>query len=405
MQNGIRTFNGTDLHTLIAGALSTMVSKGYSASTIASAKRVWGAMEQYAETYKGEVFNEAFRQSFIREALPADLENRDSMYRTTRAMNILSDYAEFNVIFRQYSTPSDPFSEAFAQLFEEFMESYKGHGLAKSTLSIYRARLLRFHDYLVDSGIASFNEIQPDTINSYVQSMARFSTTYVSETLRLLRQLFAYAYHNGYIENNYEANLPHVRNLRQQKLPSTFTEEEMTEIVASVDRNNPIGKRNYAIFLLAARLGLRGSDIVDLQFSDIDWDKGVLSKAQVKTKKRIDLPLTDDVAWAIIDYLKNGRPNSNCSKIFICHRDPYDGLSSVSKLVTVQMRKAGMNKTANKKQGMHAFRHGLATTMLEKGIALPIIQQTLGHADIGTTEIYLRVSMSQLSKCGLEVDI
>ena len=117
------------------------------------------------------------------------------------------------------------------------------------------------------------------------------------------------------------------------------------------------------------------------------------------------MPLPDDVGWAIIDYLKNGRPQTDSKNIFVSHNYPYMQLSSIFKIVPAQMRKAGIKSPNGRRIGMHAFRHGLATHMLEKNIPLPVISQTLGHADIKSTEVYLRISIAQLSQCALEVDI
>ena len=199
--------------------------------------------------------------------------------------------------------------------------------------------------------------------------------------------------------------IPHVKNLRQQKIPSTFTTNEIEQILNSVDRSNPIGKRNYAIFLIAARLGIRSSDIQALTFSNIDWDKNVIFFTQHKTGRSLLLPMPNDVGWAIIDYLKNGRPETNAKNIFVSHNYPYEEFLSIKSIIPRQMRCAGIKTPANKRIGMHAFRHGLATRMLEKDVPLPVISQTLGHADISSTEVYLRISMKQLSKCGLEVEL
>ena len=150
---------------------------------------------------------------------------------------------------------------------------------------------------------------------------------------------------------------------------------------------------------------MRSCDIKALQFSYINWKEKTISFAQKKTKKRLSLPLPDDVGWAIIDYLKNGRPISDSEYVFIQHTPPYAQYADMRNILVKQMRKAGISTPANKRIGMHCFRHSLATTMLEKGVALPVISQTLGHADISSTEVYLRINLSQLKLCALEVDL
>ena len=348
---------------------------------------------------------EGFRQQFLQDVCAEALEKRDSMYRITRAVNMLSDFTQFHVIFRQYCTPSTDFSEELHDLFSEFLKAEEHRHFSESTMKQLRGRLMRFHDYLYDIGIRDFKSVTGSIINTYILSLARYSTTYVSESLREIRRLLTFGYENGFIDTPLSDFIPHVKNIRQQKIPSTFTDTEIEKILNSVDRSNPIGKRNYAIFLIAARLGIRSSDIRTLTFSNINWDDKLISFCQQKTGHALSLPLPDDVGWAIIDYLKNGRPETNVKNIFVSHMYPYGELHSLGNVIPRQMRTAGINTPANKRTGMHAFRHGLATRMLENDVSLPVISQTLGHADISSTEVYLRISIKQLALCGLEVDL
>lgn len=221
----------------------------------------------------------------------------------------------------------------------------------------------------------------------------------------MLRRLSLYAFQNGYHAEDLSGCIPAVKNSRQQKLPAVFSEDEVEKILSSFDRENPMGKRNYAIFLLAARMGLRSCDIKALEFSFINWTEKTISFTQKKTKKYLTLPLTDDVGWAVIDYLKNGRPVSDSKYVFIQHVPPYGQYRDLRNVLVKQMRKAGIETPANKRIGMHCFRHSLAATMLENGVPLPVISQTLGHADIASTEVYLRINISQLRLCALEVEL
>ncbi len=394
-----------ELRNYVSALEEVMIQKGYSECYINVCNKVWQTLIKYADAFPKQEFTESFRNQFLLEIYDEKLERRDEMYRITRSMNILSDYIYFHVIFRQYCTPKTEFSKELGRIFVDFLTEEKKRNFSQETEKQLRARLMRFHDYLYDIGIHDANLISGEIINTYILSLARFSTTYVSETLREMKRLFIFAYQNKYVDNSLDQYIPRVKNIRQQKIPSTFSVDEINSIIASIERNNPIGKRNYAIFLIAARLGIRGSDIRSLTFSNIDWDQKTVSFSQQKTGHLLKLPLPDDVGWAIIDYLKNGRPQTDSKNIFVSHNYPYMQLSSISKIVPAQMRKAGIKSPNGRRIGMHAFRHGLATHMLEKNIPLPVISQTLGHADIKSTEVYLRISIAQLSQCALEVDI
>lgn len=285
-----------------------------------------------------------------------------------------------------------------------FADSEARRGLAEGSMKSLWSRLYRLYLFFTDKGAVTFEMITRDMINDFIKYLAPYSTTYVSENLRMLRRLSLYAFQNGYHAEDLSGCVPSVKNSRQQRLPAVFSEDEVEKILSSFDRENPIDKRNYAIFLLAARMGIRSCDIKALEFSFINWTEKIISFTQKKTQKYLILPLPDDVGWAIIDYLKNGRPISDSKYIFIQHTPPYGQYSDLRNVLVKQMRKAGIETPANKRIGMHCFRHSLATTMLENGVPLPVISQTLGHADISSTEVYLRINISQLRLCALEVE-
>lgn len=120
----------------------------------------------------------------------------------------------------------------------------------------------------------------------------------------------------------------------------------------------------------------------------------------------VELPLTEEVGWAIIDYLQNGRPQSDCDHVFIKHCAPYDALSpSMYRTIQKYMQKAGIKCLNGKATGMHALRHSLASSMLAQKTPLPIISGTLGHTNPHSTETYLGIGLHQLRECALEVEI
>jgi len=192
--------------------------------------------------------------------------------------------------------------------------------------------------------------------------------------------------------------------VKKYRLPTVFTPEEVERILAQVDRDNAMGKRDYAILLLVSKLGLRISDVRSLCFENIDWAAKTISIIQQKTGVPIDMPLFDDIGWAIIDYMKHGRPQSECKNIFIRHTAPYDGFNySLQRMVLKYVQKAGVIVSAEKPVGMHTFRHSVATTMLKNGASYTEIAQALGHANPESAYTYTSVDEEQLRKCALEV--
>lgn len=399
------TVSTAELRPLVSALKNEMQKKGYSPLSMRGLENVWDALLHYASTVPATAFDENFREGFLQTEYGLRMDLEYTMYRASRALELLKNYIEFGVVTGVPKKQRREFSDAYRPLMTAFSDGEARRGLAEGTMKSLWSRLYRLYLFLTDKGADTFSMVTRDMINDFIKYLAPYSTTYVSENLRMLRRLSLYAFQNGYHAKDLSGCIPAVKNSRQQKLPAVFSEDEVEKILSSFDRENPMGKRNYAIFLLAARMGLRSCDIKALEFSFINWTEKTISFTQKKTKKYLTLPLTDDVGWAVIDYLKNGRPVSDSKYVFIQHVPPYGQYRDLRNVLVKQMRKAGIETPANKRIGMHCFRHSLATTMLENGVPLPVISQTLGHADIASTEVYLRINISQLRLCALEVEL
>ena len=399
------TVSTAELLPLISALKLEMQKKGYSPLSIRGLENVWDALLHYASTIPETAFDENFREEFLQTEYGFRMDLEYTMYRASRALELLKNYIDFGVVTGIPKNQRQEFSDGYHSLITAFADGEARRGLAEGSMKSLWSRLYRLHIFFLDKGADMFSMVTRDMINDFIKYLAPYSTTYVSENLRMLRRLCLYAYQNNYHAEDLSGCIPFVKNIRQQRLPAVFTEDEIEKILSSFDRENPMGKRNYAIFLLAARMGLRSCDIKALEFSFINWTEKTIAFTQKKTKKDLTLPLPDDVGWAIIDYLKNGRPISDSKYVFIQHKPPYGQYTDLRNVLVKQMRKAGIETPANKRIGMHCFRHSLATTMLENGVSLPVISQTLGHADIASTEVYLRINVSQLKLCALEVEL
>ena len=244
-----------------------------------------------------------------------------------------------------------------------------------------------------------YNEAQT---NTYLETLTGYSKNTISFTVSYLMD---FSFQNGYHDQNFAITLPHIKYSQSAHLPAVFTTDEVERILKNIDTDSPIGKRNYAIILLLARLGIRISDVLKLQFHSIDWERKRIYVQQQKTGTAIELPLLEDVGWAIIDYLQNARPITSCQNIFVCHNPPFDQIRNwMAKDISRAVQRAGIRTPPNKTVGAHTFRHSLATNLLNKGVGLTEIAQTLGHASPESTESYIALSMETLRVCALEVN-
>lgn len=227
-----------------------------------------------------------------------------------------------------------------------------------------------------------------------------------AHVLGTIRRFFSYMYDEHIIDTDMASLFKGICPKRHEKLPSYYDKEEVMKIEQAVDRTSALGKRDYAIILLASRLGLRSSDISRLTFSDLDWDANKIHIVQYKTQKPLVLPLLSDVGNAIIDYARYARPKTDISNIFVTAYKPYGQISpaGMSSIVTNHIYKAGI-QPKGRHTGSHSLRRSLATTLLENDIMLPVISECLGHSCSTSTMYYLGIDVKSLLKCSLEVPL
>ena len=219
-----------------------------------------------------------------------------------------------------------------------------------------------------------------------------------------LRKFLSYLHVTKITEQDFSVLLQNLKYGRGSKLPSVYTAEEIIHLEQNIQRGSSVGKRNYAMLLLASRLGLRASDIVNLEFSNINWEDNSIRLSQLKTGRPIDLPLLGDVGDAIIDYVLHGRPKTAIKKIFVTATRPVRALmaSNMHAIITRMLAEAGI-EAKGRHHGGHAMRHSLAATMLGNNVGISVISNILGHSDTETTMVYLGVDVKLLTASSLEV--
>lgn len=289
---------------------------------------------------------------------------------------------------------------------ESFMEYRKSLLQSEITWKQYRLDLLRFNIYLNEKGISDVCQITTVIIMQYIwERMARFTQPTIRHTLTSIRQFLFYLHETGRTEKNLSLVVPRCSAQPLKKVPSTYSKKEIAQLLGVIDRADSRGKRDYAMILIASRLGLRSSDICQLKFTELDWKQNRILLKQKKTETQIQLPLLSDVGEAIIDYLKYGRPQSKLPFIFLKHVPPYDCVtgSAFINAIKTGVRRAGIIYKGTRKHGPHALRHSLANILLEQNTPLPVITGILGHKDLETTKMYLGIDLTSLRKCALNV--
>jgi site-specific recombinase XerD len=235
-------------------------------------------------------------------------------------------------------------------------------------------------------------------IERHVRDHSPRSAKHMCSAVRAFMRFLQY---RGYIATDLASFVPGVRAWRLTSLPTYLLPDQVQTVLDCCDRHTPIGRRDYAIALLLARIGLRANEVALLTLDDIDWRIGQLT-VHGKGRRRAELPLPAEVGAAMVDYIKHGRPQSGSRRMFLRQLVPHTGFASsaaVSMIATMALTRAGIDNVSHK--GAHLFRHSLATQLLRAGASLTQIGQVLRHQDHDTTRIYAKVDIVSLRTLGL----
>jgi len=293
------------------------------------------------------------------------------------------------------------------ELILEFLSYRKSLGLTKDTLDSNKIYLHRFLEYLDAKEVQTVSGIAKRHILDFVNSLGFYSKATTHCMLSTLRNFLKYLRDHYYAAIDFSYLVPKSSYKKDAHLPTTYEKDEVERLIQAVDRGSPKGKRDVTMILIAARLGLRASDICGLKFENIIWETNTILLIQQKTKKKIELPLIEEIGNAIIDYLKYGRPVSDLPYIFIHINQPYDRLAepTLHSIVSFYLRRAEISNVNKKKHGPHALRHSLAGYLLQKKTPITVISEVLGHANTESTKTYLRIDLESLRQCALEVPL
>lgn len=396
------------LANLIKKTKEELIKTRFSKLTLEGIERVWNNLEQYLRNKGINYFSMDHAMTFLRERYHFMEPGRSASINQhrLRAIQLLADFQAHQRIFIRRKQKSYQFAQPFEDIFLEFMDFRKSAGISSRTLESYAIYLERFSRYLSNHKVNHVAEIDAKHVHGFIQSSSAFysiSTIYC--TCCLLRVLFRYLFKQKMITEDLSITVPSIRCSKKSKIPSAYSQQEIRQLLACVDRGNPKGKRDYAILLIAIRLGIRATDICKLTFDNLKWESNTIEFKQNKTGDTIVLPLLNDVGEAVIDYIKYGRPTVETNKVFLRLCAPIGRLRAptLHSIVTHYMNKSGILIPKGKKHGPHALRHSLASALLEKNIPVPVISEVLGHADSQTTSTYLKIDILNLRKYSLDV--
>ena len=272
--------------------------------------------------------------------------------------------------------------------------------LAEVTIVRYVAFVRKFLVDRFGDGPVKLSRLSAGDVVRFVQRQVPCMHLKTAKLLMTaLRSFLHYARYRGQVTCDLATAVPTVANWSMPSVPRAIPADAVRRLLASINRRTAIGRRDYAILLLLARLGLRASEVVRLKLKDIDWNVGSIT-VEGKGDRRSVLPLPADVGSAIASYLRSGRPR--CGRhVFLRTTAPirgFRGPASIAYVVQQNLARAGIQAPTN---GAHQFRHALATKMLHHGASLAEIGEVLRHRSPETTKIYTKVDLNSLRALAL----
>jgi integrase len=247
--------------------------------------------------------------------------------------------------------------------------------------------------------------VQAAQVAAFVASQVHLQPKSLALLVSNLRSFLRYLCQAGSGASDLSAVLPPIRVRRDARIPSIWRREDVTALLAAVDRSSPKGKRDYAILLLACRLGLRVSDIRRLHLEQLRWDEARIELQQAKTGHPLSLPLSEEVGSALIDYLRSARPATTYREVFLRVAAPFEPFGhddNLYHLITFYRRRAGIALPLPCRRGLHSLRHTLATQLLEAETPFELIAAILGHQTLESAQLYTKVDIRALRGVALD---
>ena len=378
------------------GFATLLVGQGYAPATLRQKNDLladfsaWLAehdvpLEVLAETHAGQFLMEDHRRL-----------RRGDAWTIRQLISYLRDNGRIPVLPAEIdSTPEGELVSAFGS----FLRTERG--LSVSTLANYLPIVRSFLDEQFGGKALHFDDLRGADIHRFIVRRARPEARGRAKlVVTALRSFLRFLQQRGLLATDLAAAVPGVCDWRLAHLPKALPAEQVELLLASCDRGTPAGRRDYAVLMLLARLGLRGGEVAAMTLDDLDWECGEIV-VHGKGQRLARLPLPMDVGSALVDYLRRDRPVCATRHVFIRIRAPRRGFVSPSVICCIVRRALKRAGLTPEFKGAHLLRHSLATDLLRRGASLVEIGQLLHHSQPNTTQIYAKVDIAALRAIGL----
>jgi site-specific recombinase XerD len=401
------------LSELIEQTKDAICSFEHSQSTVYQYQIAWRALTDYFLENHQVVFSKQLAEQYILE-LKAKYETgtikkwRYKLYRlTVRRLIEFSEQGYLTWSYQKHTLTTQLHHPTYILLQKEYLNHLRREGKGVRTIQTYEVVSRQFLEFLEQKEINEIAEVQTNHVRLFIPFISKqYQPTSMRTVFSALRSFLRFVESQELSKYCLSGAIPSSWGRKTAIVP-TITLEEERKLLAAVDRTTLVGKRNYAMLLLALRTGLRSIDIINLKLGDIHWNRNTIEIVQEKTNALLVLPLLTDVGNAIADYILNGRPDSQQPYLFLRTQAPFRKLSGHSVCYGISrkiMKDAGIRQGQEDQKGFHCLRHSVAARLLSDETPLPVISSILGHQDKDSTKVYLSTDLEHLRVCALNLN-
>jgi site-specific recombinase XerD len=400
------------LSELIEQTEESIRSFEHSQSTVYQYQMAWRALTDYFIEHNQVMFSKPLAEQYVLASKTklntgAIKKWRYKLNRLTVLM-LIERYEYGHVTWKHHKddNPTRLLQSAYILLHRDYLKCLEKEGKGAGTIRTYEIVSRQLLKYLEQRTGKNISEVRLTDVSLFIPFISKqYQSTSMRTVLSALRSFLGYVETKNLTAFCLSHAVPSSFGRKTVIVP-TITPDEEQKLLDSEDLTTSSGKRNYAMFLLALRTGLRSIDIVNLKLSDIRWKSNTIEIVQAKTGAPLVLPLLTEVGNAIADYVLNGRPESQQPYLFLRTQAPYRKLTGRSNCYGISckmMKEAGIRQGIGDRKGFHCLRHSLAARLLSEETPLPIISSILGHRDKDSTKIYLSTDLAHLRACALSL--
>ena len=374
--------------------------ENYAYNSILLYRKIYDLLELYSSDNNIEFYTPVVGEKFLNQCTKYRgkiIDGRRIMTDSAVSIiNVLNNILNYNTLKKPHKTKEYYCSECFALILKDYILFLKNKGYRPATIDSHYRYTASFLT-LLSKNTTSINDIDA----SHLYEIFNICYQRCNMSLYIIRSFLRFLYMNEYVKVDYS----HLITFPKQpsKIPTVYSKADILNALQVIDLNTVKGKRDYAIILLAYRLGLRSSDIFALKFENVDFDNNKINLTQIKTGIPLSLPLLPEVKQGILQYL-NVRPKTDYTEIFLRTKAPFVPLTRIvgTKELRKYFAKANVD-TTNKKTGLHSLRSTFASELISEKVSLAATQKILGHINSNSINKYVKLDIESLRDCALPV--